>query len=66
MIYANVPQIIFKNNQNISWNEVEQYLKKYIGKSFVVKEYGDVIYIAGEFPDDLRNRNIRKNFEADL
>ena len=27
MIYANVPQIIFKNKQNIPWNEVEQYLK---------------------------------------
>ncbi len=52
MTYANVSQIIFKNKQNIPWNEVEQYLKKYIGKSFVVKGYGDVIHIAGEFPDE--------------
>ena len=31
MKYANVSQIIFKNKQNIPWNEVEQYLKRYIG-----------------------------------
>lgn len=32
MVYANVLQIIFKNKQNIPWNEVEQYLKINIGK----------------------------------
>ena len=66
MIYANVTQIIFKNKQNIPWNEVEHYLKKYIGKSFVVKEYGDVIHIAGEFPDEFTESQYTKNFEADL
>ena len=66
MIYVNVPQIIFKNRQNIPWNEVEQYLKKYIGKSFVVKEYGDVIYIAGEFPDEFTESQYTKKLRGGL
>ena len=66
MIYANVSQIIFKNKQNIPWNEVEQYLKKYIGKSFVVKEYGDVIYIAGEFPDEFTESQYTKKLRGGL
>ena len=32
MLYANVKEIIFKNKQNIKWNEVEKYLKTFIGK----------------------------------
>ena len=66
MPYANVPQIIFKNKQNIPWNEVEQYLKKYIGKSFVVKEYGDVIHIAGEFPDEFTESKYTKKLRGGL
>ena len=66
MIYANVPQIIFKNKQNIPWNEVEQYLKKYIGKSFLVKEYGDVIHIAGEFPDEFTESQYTKKLRGGL
>ena len=64
MTYANVSQIIFKNKQNIPWNEVEQYLKKYIGKSFVVKEYGDVIHIAGEFPDEFTESQYTKKLRG--
>ena len=66
MIYANVSQIIFKNRQNIPWNEVEQYLKEYIGKSFVVKEYGDLIYIAGEFPDEFTESQYTKKLRGGL
>ena len=66
MTYANVSQIIFKNKQNIPWNEVEQYLKEYIGKSFVVKEYGDLIYIAGEFPDEFTESQYTKKLRDGL
>ena len=66
MTYANVSQIIFQNRQNIPWNEVEQYLKKYIGKSFVVKEYGDVIHIAGEFPDEFTESQYTKKLRGGL
>ena len=41
MVFADVPKIIFKNKQNIRWNDVEKYLKKYIGQEYQVKETGD-------------------------
>ena len=66
MTYVNVSQIIFKNKQNIPWNKVEQYLKKYIGKSFVVKEYGDVIHITGEFPDEFTESQYTKKLRGGL
>ena len=45
MIFAEVKSIIFKNKQNIPWNDVEDYLKGFIGIEIIVKEYGDVIHI---------------------
>lgn len=66
MIYANVAEIIFKNKQNIPWNEVEQYLKKYIGQSFIVKEYEDAIHIAGEFPDEFTESQYTKRLRGGL
>lgn len=36
MIYAEVENVIFKK-QNISWNDVEVYLKKYIGLGVTVE-----------------------------
>lgn len=42
----------FLGKKNIAWTEVETYLKEYIGKSFVVEEYGDVISIPKDFPDE--------------
>ncbi len=50
--YSEIHAILFQGKQNIPWEQVENYLKKYIGMSYVVKEYGDVISIAGDFPDE--------------
>ncbi len=50
--YSEIQTIIFKGKQNISWDKVEDYLKQYIGKSFIVEEYQDIISIASDFPDE--------------
>ena len=34
MVFADVPEIIFSNKQNIPWNDVEKYLKRFIGQEF--------------------------------
>ena len=46
---AIIENIIFMNKQNIPWNQVEQYLKQYVGNEYQIKETGDVIHIAGDF-----------------
>lgn len=47
-----LPEIIFKNKQNIDWNAVERYLKKYIGEIVTIAESQDTVYIGTDFPDE--------------
>ena len=66
MIFADVTKIIFTGKQNIQWNTVEQYLKKYIGQEIKVKKYGDVIHIGGEFPDEFTESRYTKKLRGAL
>lgn len=40
---AYIEDIIFLNKQNIPWNEVETYLKRYVEKEYIVAETNDAI-----------------------
>ncbi len=66
MIFAEVKRIIFKNKQNIPGNAVEDYLKGFIGKEILVKEYGDVIHILGDFPDEFTESRYTKKLRGAL
>ena len=46
-----LPEIIFSNKQNINWNDVEDYLGKYVGELIEIAETRDIIYIGNKFPD---------------
>lgn len=59
--YIVINEILFSGKRNINWNSVELYLKKYIRKSYVIKESGDRIYINSDFPDEYTNSNYSKN-----
>ena len=39
-----INNIKFKGRQRIEWNEVEKYLKKYIGMSYIIESTDDMIY----------------------
>lgn len=47
-----IPQIIFKGKRSISWEDVEKYLIRYIGKIFEVSETKDLILIDRKFVDE--------------
>lgn len=47
-----IPQVIFKGKRTISWNDVEKYLLRYVGKIFEVSETEDFIYIDRLFVDE--------------
>lgn len=47
-----LPEVIFSNKQNIDWNEVERYLKRYVGELVEIMETGDFIYLGKDFPDE--------------
>lgn len=63
---AYIEDIIFVNKQNIPWNQVEQYLKKYINTTYTVNETGDIINIAGDFPDEYAESKYTKNLRGNI
>lgn len=47
-----LPDIIFSNKQNIDWNEVEEYLERFVGELVEIAETGDIICIGKYFPNE--------------
>ncbi len=66
MIYTEVKSIIFKNKQNIPWNDVEAFLKRFIGKEVIVEKYGDVIRFPSDFPDEFTESRYTKKLRGAL
>ena len=50
-----INDIRFKGKRNIDWEEVEKYLKEYIGECYEIAESSEKIYIGKEFPDEFAN-----------
>ena len=44
--------IIFRGKRSIPWDEVEEYLLRYVGKSIEIIETKDVIHIGRDFVDE--------------
>ena len=61
-----IPQVIFKGKRTISWEEVEQYLFRYVGEIFEVAETEDLIHIDRTFVDEYANSNYTKKLVGAL
>lgn len=48
---AVIKDIIFKGKQ-INWEEVENYLKQYVGDLYRIAEEGEVVYIGTDLPGE--------------
>lgn len=46
-----IEDIIFKG-KNIKWDDVEKYLKRYVGKFYRIAEDEEVIFVGTEFPGE--------------
>lgn len=64
--YIPLNEILFTGRQNIKWNEVERYLKKFVGKSFVVREYNDVLCINSLFSNEYTESQYTKKLRGSL
>ena len=51
-----INDIRFKGKRRIDWENVEQYLKEYIGNCYEVVETSDHIFIGSDFPRDVYKR----------
>lgn len=47
-----INDIRFKTRRSIKWDEVEAYLKEYIGKYYEILETSEKMYIGTDFPDE--------------
>ena len=55
-----IHDIIFKNKQSIDWEEVEAYLKRYVGDFYTIDASSDVVYIGTDLPDEYAHSNYTK------
>ena len=59
-----LPDIIFKNKQNIDWTAVEKYLQRYVGEITMIAETGDIIYIGIDFPKEYKGSTYTKRLKG--
>ena len=52
-----IHDIIFKGKQSIRWDEVEAYLKQYVGEFYTIEDSNDIIYIGKDLPDEYAHSN---------
>ncbi|MBS6868976.1 hypothetical protein HFM87_07865 [Blautia producta] len=50
-----ISQILFRGKRKIPWEEVEEYLKQYVGKVYEISKTKDKIHIKADFPDEFSN-----------
>lgn len=54
---AVINDIIFKGKRNVDWDDVEQYLRKYVGEFYEIADTNEVVYIGSDLPDEYANSN---------
>lgn len=61
-----IDAIRFKGKRNIDWNEVEQYLKQYVGAFIEIAESKEIIYIGSDLPDEYTGSNYTAKLKGAL
>ncbi len=59
-----INDIEFIGRQDIKWEEVEKYLKRYVDSEYRVLETADVIYVGTDFPSELKGSNDTKRLKG--
>ena len=49
---AMINDIIFKGKRNVKWDDVENYLKQYVGEFFTIAATNEVVYFGKDLPDE--------------
>ena len=56
-----INDVRFKSRRGIDWNEIEQFLKQYIGECYEILETAENVYIGTDFPDEYAHSKDTKN-----
>ncbi len=52
-----IHDVIFKGKRSIEWNDVEAYLKQFVGEDHIIENTGDLAYIGPDLPDEYTHSN---------
>lgn len=47
-----IHDILFKGKRSMAWDEVKNYLKKYVGEVYTIEDTNDEIYIGADLPNE--------------
>jgi hypothetical protein len=59
-----INDVRFRGKQHIKWNEVEKFLRRYVGKCYDIIETSDKIFIGADFPDEMKGSNDTANLRG--
>ena len=59
-----INDIRFKSRRTINWDEIENYLKEYIGKYYEILETSENVYIGPDFPDEFTHSKDTKGLKG--
>ena len=59
-----INDIIFKGKRSITWPDVEEYLRQYVGEFYSIAETGDIVYIGTYLPDEYAGSNYTKHIKG--
>ena len=52
-----IHDVRFKGRQAIEWEDVEMYLKQYVGEANIIKSTNDMVYIGADLPEEYAHSN---------
>ena len=52
-----VYDILFKGKRAVNWDEVEKYLRQYVGEFYQIEDCNKMIYIGSDLPDEYMHSN---------
>ncbi len=47
-----IDEIRFKGKRAVNWNDVRDYLRQFVGRSYIVSDTKDLIYIGNDLPNE--------------
>lgn len=59
-----LPDIIFKNKNNIDWQAVEDYLQRYVGQIVTIIESKEKVHIGNYFPNEFKGSDYTKKIRG--
>ena len=49
-----INDICFKGKRNVNWDDVEEYLRQYVGEFYTIADTKDIIYIGSDLPSEYK------------